>query len=184
MKAWEYISSGSDMTDSIFKPSRFFNFGIVLLLLMISSCRQSENHSAKALVEAYFDAAFTKDYELLDELLHDDFIFIGPKLSDTLDKKALIKSWQSTHQRNDTLLMRNAKIYDVSMQEGLSVDSSLVLHYYDARFHNSDLNLWVEFPVHVKFSLFKEKIYKAQIIMNQSDIQSQLGYTITPPKKK
>ena len=140
--------------------------------------------SGKAIVERYFDAAFAQDYTILEDVLHEDFLFLGPKLSDTLDKQALIKSWKSTHQRNDTLLMRNPKMYDLSIQEGLEGDSSLVLHYYDARFHNSDLNLWVEFPVHVKFFIFREKIHQAQIIMNQSDVQSQLGYTITPPKKR
>ncbi len=86
--------------------------------------------------------------------------------------------------RNDILQMNNPKLYDVSDQESLGNNQSLVLHYYDARFHNSDLNLWIEFPVHVKFFICKDKIHQAQIIMNQSDVQSQLGYTITPPKKK
>lgn len=145
------------------------------------SCEQKDNSSGKVLVDTYFEAAFANDYDALNKLLHDDFIFLGPKLSDTLDKQGLIKSWQSTHFRNDTLLMRNPKTYDVSEQENLANNEYLILHYYDARFHNSDLDLWVEFPVHVKFSIFKDRIQQAQIIMNQSDVQKQLGYKIILP---
>ncbi|MCW5518155.1 nuclear transport factor 2 family protein [Muriicola sp. Z0-33] len=186
MKAFNTISWGIAPTDLYITTKRMCYVGFLLSLMACStsdpSGQSTKDSSRKTIVESYFEAAFAQDYSTLEDLLSEDFLFLGPKISDTLDKQALIKSWKSTHQRNDTLLMRKPKVYDVSAQEGLSRDSSLVLHYYDARFHNSDLNLWVEFPVHVKFILFKDKIHQAQIIINQSDIQSQLGYTITPPK--
>ena len=78
--------------------------------------------------------------------------------------------------------MYQQKVYDVSNQEKLLKNQSLVLFYYDAKFHNSAIDRWVEFPVHVKFLLQSDKILSAQIIMNQSDVQQQLGYTIIPPK--
>jgi len=161
------------------KQLRYLNIFLASILLL--GCERAQTGAEKELVEAYFEAAFAKDYQVLDELLRDDFIFIGPKVSDTLSKDALIESWRSTHARNDILQMRNPKVYDVSEQEVLGRDQSLIVHYYDARFHNSDLDLWIEFPVHVTFLITRDKIQQAQIIMNQSDVQMQLGYTIIPP---
>lgn len=149
----------------------------------LMSCESDNKHSDREIVSTYFEAAFAKNYALIDSLLHPDFIFIGPKRSDTLDKTALINSWKSTHRRNDTLKMLHPKIYDVSDQEILGENESLILHYYDAEFHNADLGVWVQFPVHVQFLITEDKIKQAQIMVNQSDIQEQLGYTITPPNK-
>ncbi len=161
----------------------FRHLSLLLAPLLLLGCQSTQPAPGKELVEAYFAAAFAKDYARLDELLHEDFIFIGPKRSDTLDKKALINSWRSTHLRNDSLRMHDPRVYDVSAQETLNRDESLILHYYEAEFHNSDLKTWVEFPVHVKFLTHRDKIKRAQIIMNQSDVQTQLGYTILPPKE-
>ena len=188
MRALNTISMGNHLTDFYVRTKQVWYISFFFLLMACStsnpSGKSTSRSSGKAVVKSYFDAAFAQDYSSISELLHEDFLFIGPKISDTLNKQALIKSWQSTHERYDTLLMRNPKVYDVSRQEGLSGDSALLLHYYDTRFHTSDLNVWVAFPVHMKFYIFKGEIHQAQIIMNQRDVQSQLGYTITPPKKK
>ncbi len=149
---------------------------------LLLGCISQKPNTAKEIVETYFEAAFAEDYALLDSLLDEDFEFVGPKVSNRLDKQSLMESWRSTHRRNDSMQMLNPRIYDVSDQEALNSGQSLILHYYDARFHNTDLEVWVEFPVHVQFHVQAGKIEKAHIIMNQSDVQQQLGYTIIPPE--
>ena len=182
MKAWQSNYQRKLLIASINTRRPLKYVSLLVLLAFCFGCEPGESSAEKQLVEAYFTAAFAEDYSSLEAMLHDDFVFLGPKLADTLNKQDLINSWRSTHARNDTLLMQNPRIYDVSRQATLAEEQSLVLHYYDARFHNADLDRWVEFPVHVKFLIFQERIQQAQIIINQSDIQKQLGYTIIPPK--
>lgn len=159
--------------------------GLFFAAISIIGCESAQESNGKDIVANYFTAAFAEDYVSLDSLLAEDFVFIGPKISDTLDKPALIRSWKSTHQRNDSLQMHNPRIYDVTGQGTLDQEASLILHYYDARFHNADFGVWVEFPVHVQFRVLAGKIQWAQIIMNQSDVQSQLGYrTVLPDTVK
>jgi len=183
MMVWFFFEKREKGKSRCFAKQQLIGMSIFLMTMFLMSCESNQNTGNKELVKTYFDAAFAKNYELLDTLLHQDFIFIGPKLSDTLDKPELINSWKSTHQRNDIMKMHHPKIYDVSQQAILGKNQSLILHYYDAEFHNADLDVWVEFPVHVKFLIAEDKIQQAQIIINQSDIQKQLGYTIIPPNK-
>ena len=136
------------------------------------------------ITDDYFKAAFAKDYATLDVLLDDDVLFFGPQKKDTLDKVELIDSWRRTHDRNDIMEYNNPKIYSAIFAMGDEKPSKWVFQYYDAHFHNSDQDIWLDFPVHVKFKFKNDKIYRMYIIINQAEIQKQLGYTITAPSVK
>lgn len=162
-------------------------FFLLISLLLLKSC-SSQNEQVKTtsikkmqITNAYFKAAFSKDYTSLYKLLDDGVLFFGPQKKDTLNKEELIDSWHRTHAHNDIMEYNNPKIYAAVFAIGDEKPTEWIFHYYDAHFHNSDLDVWLDFPVHVKFRFKEDKIDRMYISINQAEIQKQLGYKIIPP---
>ncbi|MEL6698185.1 MAG: nuclear transport factor 2 family protein [Bacteroidota bacterium] len=146
---------------------------LLLLGLLLFACETNSNTPSTQLsrvADEYIQHAFAQDYERLAALLAEDIQFVGPKVADTLDKPAVIASWRAFHTTYDTAYYEQQENYLIQTAAGPEV-----LYYYQGRFYNRDLGVWVTFPVHVRFQIQEKQIHRLQIFVNQADIQSQLG---------
>ncbi|MEL6132765.1 MAG: nuclear transport factor 2 family protein [Bacteroidota bacterium] len=142
------------------------------LVLLIMACNtQTEPSPVYAqIAETYFQHAFDQDYKGLAALFSEDLQFIGPKVADTLSHQELLDTWRAFHITYDTAYYQ--KTAHVTLHQEADPE---VLYYYQSRFHNRDLGVWVSFPVHVRFRFRDQQIHRMQIYVNQADIQEQLG---------
>ena len=146
---------------------------LLTLSIIFFACSGPEKESDdayKKLVDQYFEAALTQDYARLAPLLHEDVQFVGPKIADTLTKAELLESRNDYHTTFDTVYRWAEE--NICLQ---SKGEPEVLYYYMGRFHNRDLDVWVEFPIHVRARFKDQQLHRMQIFANQADIQMQLG---------
>ncbi len=129
------------------------------------ACSHGED-AKQGLMKAYFEASFSQDYKSLENLLHPDLLFVGPKISDSLNRDELIDSWRSFHKAFDLAHRNNEESFQVGEE---------VFYYYEAEFHHGAKDRWLRFPLHVRVRFRDEKISFIQIYVNQADILKQLN---------
>ena len=140
-----------------------------ILVTLNIGCSQKEEVLQRQ-VERYFNAAFSQDFFELEKILADDCLFVGPKITDSLNKEELIESWASFHEAFDQATRNNRESYAVNHANGPEV-----FYYYESEFHHREKDVWLRFPLHVRVRFKESQISFIQIYVNQADIQSQMS---------
>jgi len=130
----------------------------------------------KKVVQNYFKYAFDKKWGHLERLLAPDVKFFGPKMKDTLSKEMILQSWKNTHIKNDTMYCLDAQTFILPAATRTQLPWVCVAHYYIAKFHHAEYNIWYTTRVHVRAWVHKGQIKIMHMYVNQADIQQQLGY--------
>ncbi|OJJ21994.1 hypothetical protein BKI52_08105 [marine bacterium AO1-C] len=164
-----------------------YSLSLAALVGLLVACNASQKASKDLSVqvaEAYFLAALAKDYDGLKKILAEDVQFYGPKLQDTLDKVALIKSWRKLHQRFDRVEACKVSVFKaastkLSRKLKSDLENDWVFYYYEAHFHDPQKNRWIDFRVHVKMLIGQRQIKQLYIYVNQADILEQMKQPIS-----
>ena len=68
----------------------------ILLAVVLGSCSSIEDKSEKnvAVIERYVQAVENLNFEIMEEMLDDSYVGIGPSYGDSIDKTGAIVNWK------------------------------------------------------------------------------------------
>ena len=161
---------------------------IVLALISLSlfACTSSADKKEKAnlaIAQKYMQAVETKNVELMDSLLADNYIGYGPSISDSTNKEGALLSWKSnTENLYESIEYTHHQEIATTVKEGRAKGdwilnwAFLTIKYKDGR---GPVNLWVN----VVYVIENGKIKMSRTFYNEADVLRQLNYKIDPPEE-
>jgi hypothetical protein len=159
---------------------------IVLALISLSlfACTSSADKKEKAnlaIAQKYMKAVETKNVELMDSLLADNYIGYGPSVSDSTNKEEALASWKfNTENLYESIEYTHHQERAVTVKEGRAKGdwvlnwAYLTIKYKDGR---GPVHIWVN----VVYVIENGKIIMSRTFYNEADVLRQLNYTIEPP---
>jgi limonene-1,2-epoxide hydrolase len=161
---------------------------LVLAIISIGlfSCTSSADKKEKenlAIANKYMEAVETKNVELMDSLLAENYIGYGPSVNDSIDKEGAIQNWKdNTENLYESFEYTRHKELAVTVTEGAAQgDWVLNWAYLTIKYKVGDMpvNLWVN----VVYRIENGKIAMSRTFYNEADVLRQLRYTINPPQE-
>ncbi len=154
-------------------------FYIIPLCCIIISCNTSNTTELKntALIEKYVNAVENLDYDGMGDLLHDDYIGLGPSFGDSITKKQALSNWEflvdNLYKSIKYHRSRNAtvKIIDGENKgDWVSNWAELTIVY---KHSGKSATIWANSIYMIK----DNQIIKSYTFYNEADAYRQLGFT-------
>ncbi len=161
---------------------------ILLAIISISlfACTSSADKKEKenlAIAKKYMLAVETKNVELMDSLLADNYIGYGPSVGDSTNKEDAILNFKDNAENlYDSFKYTRHKELAVTIKEGEAIgDWVLNWAYLTIKYKVGDVpvNLWVN----VVYRIENGKIVHSRTFYNEADVLRQLRYSINPPQE-
>jgi len=150
---------------------------MILCLFVLVSC-SLDNRNTEAhidLVEKYIKAVEEMDYETMANLLHDDYIGLGPSYTDSIGKEQALASWkynvENLYESIKYSRVQNAAVFikeGYNKGEWISSWAELKIRYKD----QAAVVIWAN----TVYKLENNKIVKSLTFYNEADVLRQLGY--------
>jgi hypothetical protein len=157
---------------------------LALISLALFACTSSADKKEKAnlaIAKKYMQAVETKNVEMMDSLLADNYIGYGPSVSDSTNKEEALASWRfNTDNLYESIEYTRHQELAVTVKEGRARGdwvltwAYLTIKYKDGR---GPVHIWVN----VAYVIENGKIVMSRTFYNEADVLRQLNYTIEPP---
>jgi hypothetical protein len=160
----------------------------VAMCLVAWACNSSEQKTAVsrseeniALAERYRHAVETKNVNIMDSLLADNYVGYGPSVGDSVNKSEAIANWKNVvanlyesieYTRSESLAVNVAT--GPIMGDWVSNWALLTIKYKDGR---GPVKVWVN----AAYKIENGKIVRSRTFYNEADVLRQLNYKIEPP---
>ncbi len=159
---------------------------VVNLLFLMAGCTQqgSDNTEASiAVVEQYLESVDNNDYDLMESLLADDYLGLGPSLDDSTNKEMALASWKwNTENLYEEVLYERTKTLATTVEEGPQAgDWAYNWAYVTIKY--KDGSGPVNLMVNAIYKIENGQIIRSRTFYNEADIYEQLGYRVFPPLK-
>lgn len=149
------------------------------MLSVLSSCTSDQmNQEHLAIIDRYVEAVETKNVNLMESLLHEDYRGYGPSVGDSTDKEQALANWQELSETlYEKIEYEDLQNIAVSIKDGprsgdwVSNWSLLKLTYKDGRGP-------IELYVNVAYRIEDGQIIHSRTFYNEADVLRQLGYSI------
>jgi len=157
------------------------NFLFAFVSVMILGCTSNPpDHSADnvALIEKYVKAVESKDYEIMESLLSDDYIGLGPSYRDSTGKADALENWKyNIENLYESIKYERSRNAAVAIPDGenkgewVSNWGELNIVYKDG---SGPITIWAN----TVYEIQNGKIIKSYTFYNEADALRQLGYRI------
>ena len=156
---------------------------ISITLFACTSSAEKKEMENLAIAQKYMMAVETKNVELMDSLLADNYIGYGPSVGDSINKEdALLNFKDNAENLYDSFKYTRHKEIAVTVKEGEAMgDWVLNWAYLTIKYKVGDVpvNLWVN----VVYRIENGKIVHSRTFYNEADVLRQLRYSINPPQE-
>ena len=156
-------------------------FSIMVALLSCTADAHDKEKEHLSIAKKFMEAVESKDVKVMDSLLAENYIGRGPSVTDSVNKKEAMASFESNAKNlYESFEYTRHKELAVSVTEGEAKGdwvlnwAYLTIKYKDGR---GPVNLWVN----AVYRIEDGKIVDSRTFYNEADALRQLGYTIEPP---
>ena len=148
----------------------------ILLAVVLGSCSSIEDKSEKnvAVIERYVQAVENLNFEIMEEMLDDSYVGIGPSYGDSIDKTGAIVNWKFN-------------VENLYKSINYSKSKSIAIIIESGENKGEWVSNWAELTIVFKsdevvtilantiYQLNNEKIVKSFTFYNEADVLEQLG---------
>jgi hypothetical protein len=146
-----------------------------LLFLGLVSCNDNSIKNIE-LVERYIHAVENNDPDLMESLLAENYLGLGPSYGDSINKSSAVKNWKlsmsETYQKIEYKKSRNAIVKIVSgenLGDWVSNWAELQITYKN---DSKEVTIWAN----TIYQIEHDKIIKSYTFYNEADVLRQLDY--------
>ena len=157
----------------------FIAFGI------LSGCDRSSATDAAnvAVVEKYIQAVESEDYEAMASLLADDYLGLGPSISDSVGRSLALENWQENIANlYEKIEYQRSQIAPVTIATGDN-QGSWVANWAQLEITYKDEKGSVIIWANTNYKVENNKIVKSFTFYNEADVLRQLGYVFINPNE-
>jgi hypothetical protein len=159
---------------------------VATICISLFACKSSADKKERdnlAIAKKYLVAVETKNVQLMDSLLADDYIGYGPSTGDSINKKEALRDWKfNSENLYESIEYTHHQELAVTVKEGRAKGdwvlnwAYLTIKYKDGR---GPVHIWVN----VVYLIENGKIVMSRSFYNEADVLRQLFYNIEPPKE-
>ncbi len=159
-----------------------FSVLIISALSVFMSCNQATNNNEAniAVVEKYIKAVETENYEAMSALLDENYLGLGPSISDSTGREAALASWkENVANLYDNIVYERSQTAPISIKEGdnqgewIANFAQLKITYKD----KTSVVIWAN----TNYKVENGKIVRSFTFYNEADALRQLGYVFINP---
>ncbi len=156
---------------------------LTLLLTLTMGCSSIGDNSEKnlALVEKYIAGVENMDYDVMESILADDYLGLGPSIGDSIGKAQAIENWklnvETLYEKIEYQRSRNTAVIVTTgdnQGEWVSNWAELYIEYKDDR---GAVTIWANSIYEIE----NMQIVKSYTFYNEADALRQLGYVFYNP---
>jgi len=158
--------------------------GIVALLLTVMlscSTKDKKLDMNKSLIEKYVQAVENNDTATMLSLLDDNYLGLGPSVSDSINKDNAIINWkENVANLYESITYNKSRVIAVNVPGGenkgewVSNWAELKIVYKKDK---KEVTIWAN----TVYKIEKSKIIKSYTFYNEADVLEQLGYVFINP---
>jgi ketosteroid isomerase-like protein len=153
---------------------------LLLLLLvggiMTNSCTTKPSSGENVnIIQNYIQAVEDNDVEAMARFLSDDYIGIGPSVSDTTTKEMALLSWQTNSEElYEKIKYSKSRVFPITVREG-DYPGNWVSNFalLDIEYKNGDK---VQLLTNTSYMIEQGKIIRSFTFYNEADALRQLNY--------
>lgn len=151
--------------------------GIALSVVLLSRCDSTNatQESNLKLIETYISAVENNEYETMASLLADNYVGIGPSVSDTTSKELALEAWKiNSSELYESIKYTKSRIFPISVEDGdypgewVSNFALLTINYKNGKS--------VELLANTSYKIDQGKITNSFTFYNEADALEQLDY--------
>ena len=156
---------------------------LTLLLPLTMGCSSIGDNSELnlALVEKYIAGVENMDYDVMESILADDYLGLGPSIGDSIGKAQAIENWklnvETLYEKIEYQRSRNTTVTVTTgdnQGEWVSNWAELYIEYKDDR---GAVTIWANSIYEIE----NNQIVKSYTFYNEADALRQLGYVFYNP---
>lgn len=154
-------------------------FLIAILTTLFWSCNSTDSTKKNIeLIESYIEAVENLDYEVMDLVLDDQYLGIGPSKGDSINKENAIKNWkQNINELYEKIEYSKSKNIAVITSEG-----EWVSNWADLTITYKTNQKQISILANTIYQIKDGKIIKSLTFYNEADALEQLGYVFINPE--
>lgn len=156
---------------------------LTLLIPLMTGCGSMGDHSEKniALVEKYISGVEDLDFDIMESVLADDYLGLGPSLGDSIGKAQALENWKL---HVETLYER------IEYQRSRNIAVSITTGDNQGEWVSNWAELYIEYKndggavtimANTIYQIEDNQIVKSYTFYNEADALRQLGYIFINP---
>jgi hypothetical protein len=151
---------------------------IFLLLPLMIGCTSIGNNAEKnvALIEKYISAVENLDHEIMESLLAEDYMGLGPSIDDTIGKAQAVENWKylvdNLYEKIEYQRSRNVAVTITSGDDQGEWVSSWAELYIVYKNDRGAVTIWAN----TIYRIENNEIVKSYTFYNEADALRQLGF--------
>jgi len=156
---------------------------ILLMFTLITSCTKGIDTSAEnvALIKKYVEAVEQNDTAVMEGLLAENYIGLGPSVNDSIDKTGAIANWkENIGNLYESIKYNKSRVLSANVPDGenkgewVSNWAELKIVY---KKDQKEVTVWTN----TVYKIENNKITKSFTFYNEADVLEQLGYVFINP---
>lgn len=149
----------------------------ILLLFGVAACNPNQAVQEKnvEIIKKYIDGVVAKDSKVMEDLLADNYLGIGPSISDSTNKEQAIASWNyNSDSLYQSINYSKFRIFPITIADGDNKgDWVTCFAILDVTYVNGDA---VTLLTNTSYKMENSKIAQTVTIYNEADAMEQLNY--------
>lgn len=156
----------------------------ISLVFLMPGCTQTgtgNTEASIAVVKNYLEAVDNNDYDLMESLLADDYLGLGPSLDDSTNKELALASWKwNTENLYEDVQYERTQTLATTIKDG-SLAGEWAFNWAHVTIKYKDGRGPVSLMVNAVYKIEDGKIARSRTFYNEADVYRQLGYRVFPP---
>jgi len=156
---------------------------LTLLLPLMMSCSSLNDNSEKnlALVEKYVAGVENLDFEIMESILADDYLGLGPSIGDSIGKAQAVENWklnvETLYEKIEYQRSRNTAVTVTTGDNQGEWVSNWAELYIEYKNDEGSVTIWAN----TIYKIENDQIVKSFTFYNEADALRQLGYVFYNP---
>ena len=156
---------------------------LTLLLPLMMSCSSINDNSEKnlALVEKYVAGVENLDFEIMESILADDYLGLGPSIGDSIGKAQAVENWklnvETLYEKIEYQRSRNTAVTVTTGDNQGEWVSNWAELYIEYKNDEGSVTIWAN----TIYKIENDQIVKSFTFYNEADALRQLGYVFYNP---
>ncbi len=155
----------------------------LLVLTVIYSCATTDKkaESNTALIEKYVQAVEDLDFTVMDSILDENYIGIGPSIKDSIGKKEAVSSWKNNVENlYESITYKKSKNLALVITIGEN-KGEWVSNWAELNIVYKSNKKSITIMTNTIYLIENNKIIKSFSFYNEADALKQLGYVFINP---
>lgn len=159
-----------------------FSIALFGIIGMLAACSPPNNHQANIeIVQKYLEAVDNNDYQLMESLLADDYVGLGPSIDDSTNKEMALANWKwNSDSLYEDVKYERTQTFASTIAEGPNA-GEWAYNWAHVTISYQDGSGPVEIVMNAVYKIENGKIARTRTFYNEADVYEQLGFRIFPP---